>query len=564
MTLGSLFDGIGGFPLAGTYCGISPVWASEIEPAPVSITKRHFPEMKHLGDITKINGENIEPVDIITFGSPCQDLSVAGKRAGLKHEGKGDEETTRSGLFMEAVRIIREMMEATNGEYPTFAVWENVPGAFSSNKGEDFRIVLEEICKVKDGNAVIPRPAKGKWSDAGCIMADGYSIAWRVLDAQFWGVPQRRRRIYLVADFAGQRAGEILFKPESVSGHSASRRAQGQGTASDAERSIGAASNGGIGIICAATQQGGAEIREDNISPTLTAAAGMSGNNQPYFAAYCLQGNGIDRSDTAGCNGKGWTEDVCDTLNTVDRPAVCSVQQNARGEVRVGEVDCTLNTNSNANGRNAPLVCAGFNGHKSAQADITYGEELCPTLESNMPTNVLTAFTQRAFRDYQEGAGTLTRSAGQTGCSSETIVAIDCRNHCVNDVSCTLQAKENGGQSLNYINPICTYSRQRSDELIHSDISSTLSARDYKSATDLVQTNAVRRLTPLECERLQGFPDGWTEQGHDGKPISDSARYKALGNSLAIPCAFFVLHGTSIIAKKKTRPPQLAPEASAD
>jgi DNA (cytosine-5)-methyltransferase 1 len=212
MKLGSLFDGIGGFPLSATYCGIEPVWASEIEPAPVSITKRNFPKMKHLGDITKINGAEVEPVDIITFGSPCQDLSVAGKRAGLKHEDKGDDETTRSGLFMEAVRIIKEMRVATNEVYPTVAVWENVPGAFSSNKGEDFQTVLEEICKVKDSNAVVPRPEKGKWADAGYIVADGFSIAWRILDAQFWGVPQRRRRIYLVADFAGQRAAEILFE----------------------------------------------------------------------------------------------------------------------------------------------------------------------------------------------------------------------------------------------------------------------------------------------------------------------------------------------------------------
>ena len=216
-SLGSLFDGSGGFPLAGSLCGIEPKWASEVEPYPIAVTCSRFHDMKHLGDISKVNGGEVEPVDVITFGSPCQDLSVAGKRAGLKHTDNGDEETTRSGLFMEAVRIIKEMREKTNGQYPRFIVWENVPGAFSSNQGEDFRAVLEEICKVKDESVSIPKPAK--WEHAGEIVADDYSIAWRLLDAQFWGVPQRRKRIYLVADFRGERAGEVLFKREGLRGY---------------------------------------------------------------------------------------------------------------------------------------------------------------------------------------------------------------------------------------------------------------------------------------------------------------------------------------------------------
>lgn len=213
-TLGSLFDGSGGFPLAASMCGIEPVWASEIEPYPIAVTRSRFPGMKHMGDISKINGAEIEPVDIITFGSPCQDLSVAGKRAGLKHEANGDNETTRSGLFIEAVRIIKEMREATNGEYPTFALWENVPGAFSSNKGEDFRIVLEELIKIVEPKAVMPAvpPSGLPYADSYC--GDGWSLAYRVFDAQYWGVPQRRRRIHLVVDFRGERAGEVLFERE--------------------------------------------------------------------------------------------------------------------------------------------------------------------------------------------------------------------------------------------------------------------------------------------------------------------------------------------------------------
>ena len=218
-TLGSLFDGSGGFPLAGALSGITPLWASEIEPYPIAVTTSRFPQMKHLGNVAEVDGRKIPPVDIITFGSPCQDMSVAGKRVGMKHRDKGDDATTRSGLFYEAIRIIREMREATNGRYPTFAIWENVPGAFSSNGGEDFRCVLEELAKICGGWCTIPRPANGKWRHAGEIVGDGFSIAWRVLDAQYWGVPQRRKRIYLVADFAGGSAGKILFERESVLGN---------------------------------------------------------------------------------------------------------------------------------------------------------------------------------------------------------------------------------------------------------------------------------------------------------------------------------------------------------
>lgn len=244
MKLMSLFDGSGGFPLAASLCGIEPVYAAEVEPYPIAVTKNHFPKMKHLGDVSKVKGGEIEPVDIITFGSPCQDMSIAGKRAGLKHADIGDEETTRSGLFLEAIRIIKEMRVKTNGIYPRFAVWENVPGAFSSNKGEDFRTVLDEFIKIVEKDAVMPDVPKAGWPYADCYSGNGWSLAYRVFDAQYWGVPQCRRRIYLVADFRGQRAGEILLKPEGLRRISAQSGTQGQETARCAKNSVGTAIGG--------------------------------------------------------------------------------------------------------------------------------------------------------------------------------------------------------------------------------------------------------------------------------------------------------------------------------
>lgn len=217
LKLMSLFDGSGGFPLAASMCGFTPVYASEVEPYPIAVTRSRFPDMVHIGDVSKINGAELEPVDIITFGSPCQDLSVAGKRKGMKHEDNGDDETTRSGLFMEAIRIIREMREATNGLYPTFAIWENVTGAFNSNGGEDFRLVLESFVKTAEPNApAMPGIDGGVWPKADVILGDQWSVAYRTFDAQYWGVPQRRRRVYLVADFRGRRADKVLFERERV------------------------------------------------------------------------------------------------------------------------------------------------------------------------------------------------------------------------------------------------------------------------------------------------------------------------------------------------------------
>src|SRR5574344_2672575 len=213
LTLGSLFDGSGGFPLGGLLSGITPIWASEIEPFPIRVTTKRMPFIKHYGDISKMNGAEVEPVDIITFGSPCQDMSLAGKRAGL--------DGSRSSLFYEAIRIVKEMRCKTNGKYPRYIVWENVPGAFSSNSGEDFKAVLEAVVSVIREGTEVPMPENGRWPYADILMGDGWSLAYRTLDAQYFGVPQRRRRIYLVADFAGRSAGKVLFESEGVSGYSA-------------------------------------------------------------------------------------------------------------------------------------------------------------------------------------------------------------------------------------------------------------------------------------------------------------------------------------------------------
>ena len=463
MTLGSLFDGIGGWLLAARHAGVTPVWASEIELFPCSVTARHFPDVKQLGDITQIDPDTLTPVDIICAGSPCQDLSIAGKRKGLNGE--------RSGLFRTAVDLVRRMRERTAGKYPRFFVWENVPGAFSSNRGMDFQAVLEEI-----GESKIPMPQGNRWATAGLVQCPGAEIAWRVLDAQYWGVPQRRRRIFLVADFAadGRCAGEILFEPEGMSGDPATGEGAREGTARGTEdcarrsgaltpwdvqsrriydengkmaalysgdgqgthngavfiRAAGfigkaAPSAGSIGYTreCAPTLIAGKEMHvaiydmthadevmrpvKDGIVPTLNARMGTGGNQVPVVNAYCIAGNTIDRKIENGGNGKGVLAETAYTLNTVDRHAVAEI----------------------------------------------YGA--------------------KSYSEYERGkVATLRASGGAYGGGSENL-------------------------ALSY--------------------------------------SVVRRLTPTECERLQGLPDGYTEGG------SDTARYKALGNGMAQPCADYVI-----------------------
>lgn len=463
-----------------------------------------------MGDICKINGAEIEPVWCITGGSPCQDLSIAGKRAGLAG--------ARSGLFMEQVRIVKEMREADkrNGRTgdmvrPRYLVWENVVGAFSSNKGKDFAAVLEEIIKIVEPEAPgIEVPEKGwpTWGGYHDEVGGRWSVVWRTHDAQYWGVPQRRRRISVAADFGGDTASEIQFDGESLSGDIAESGASGEGPAEAAERGFNPAGGdcmtawdcqskrifdtngksptlqGGVGggvnnpaIFCMATQQGGAELRTDDRAPTLTAAAGMSGNNQPVVCAGFKAGQG------AQAGGIGYGEEVSPTLAAVpsgtnQTPAVMAfdttqiTSKENGSQPEFGKPCHTLNAN-------AHVPCVALDMTHACDVIRECGEQI-PALQARMGTGgnqVPLTYQMNGFGDYRVG-----------------------------------------------------------------EVTSSCKQRDFKDSTDLAIANmVVRRLTPMECERLQGFPDHWTDIGEwiDGKgkrhKPSDSPRYKALGNSIALP-----------------------------
>ena len=577
ITLGSLFDGSGGFPLAGAHAGITPVWAAEIEPYPIAVSSLHFPQMKHLGDVSQIDGETITPVDIITFGSPCQDMSIAGKREGIKHKDKGDDETTRSGLFYEAIRIIKEMRETTHGKYPKYAVWENVYGAFSSNKGEDFRCVLEEFVHICDEKLSVPRPANGRWNPAGEIMGDGFSVAWRTLDAQYWGVPQRRKRIYLVADFTGRRAGKILFERESMRGNSTESGTPRQETAADAPGSAGG--SGGIQCLNPWDAQTQRLYNPDGVFAALRANSGGGGqriglvlsqnsfNNADYNnKIYALQGNIIDRALTANCNGCGWREDACFALNTIDRPALCF--KSGQGSNARSSNTTSLSLVADASGNTASAVCydARDNGDGAH----------CPTLTGDHENRVtdytaVAVYRNPKIREYAADATTSTMAARDFKSPRNLVVechpvyGVDCRNATLDEEKThTLQAKASGGQSLN-----CT----------PSVLTSGTPPRKY----------IIRRLTPLECCRLQGFPDGWGDLPEKenmtdeefafwqavrdtyarinskatksytssallkwyNKLHTDSAEYKMWGNGIALPCAKFIMEGIAELCKEE-------------
>ncbi|MBQ7293725.1 MAG: DNA cytosine methyltransferase, partial [Clostridia bacterium] len=366
LKLGSLFDGSGGFPLGGVLAGITPVWASEVEPFAVRVTTKRFPFMKHYGDISAMDGGKIEPVDIITFGSPCQDMSVAGKRSGLDGQ--------RSGLFYQAVRIIKEMRKATNGKYPRYIVWENVPGAFSSNNGYDFKAVLEAVIGIVEEGTEVPMPEKGGWPYADLYLGDGWSVAYRTLDAQYWGVPQRRRRIYLVADFAGRRAGDILFKSEGVSGYSAESFRAWQRTANGTEDSTGTPGfgldgyNGSVsdkaatlGVNCGmSTGRNGVVLNDQggnrmDVTEEVTCTLRAEAHHPPCV----LESAGFCTEHSANSRSIGYEEERSPTLRAGVVPAAIAIENHpADGRVKLEDGDAiqTLTSRMGTGGGNVPLV----------------------------------------------------------------------------------------------------------------------------------------------------------------------------------------------------------------
>lgn len=541
MKLMSLFDGSGGFPLAASLCGIEPVYAAEVEPYPIAVTKNRFPKMKHLGDVSKVKGGEIEPVDIITFGSPCQDMSIAGKRAGLKHADMGDDETTRSGLFLEAIRIIKEMREATNGVYPRYAIWENVPGAFSSNRGEDFRTVLEEFIRVKEKDAVMPAVPQAGWAYADCISGDGWSIAYRVFDAQYWGVPQRRRRIYLVADFRGECAQEILFKRESLRGYFEAGRTPWQGIAADAQNCVGTA----IGAVDRYNQS-----FLPGLAQTLRAPGG--GDCTPTVlapvAVYCHQGNGIDRA------GKCLTTYSFDSLSSNSMKS-----KNPHSGCRAVEIAKTLDIGYPDPSKNQ----GGIAIVEKIILDDQGGQQISVCTDGKSPTLRAEAHGNAPYVINKKTLVYDTRGNG----AGETVPTItgDHNNRITDYTALCCEAVVYDG--ANITSPLNKTNPQAGDpcHTISTD------SRNY----------IVRRLTPTECARLQGFPDWWGEIPKKdnltddeyvfwlnarntyakinnkttkeyskeqmlswyNKLHSDSSEYKMWGNGIALPNALYVMQG---------------------
>ena len=671
LTLSSLFDGSGGFPLGGLLAGITPVWASEIEPFPIRVTTKRLPFLKHLGDISTVNGADIEPVDIITFGSPCTDMSVAGKRAGLDGQ--------QSCLFYQAIRIVKEMRCKTNGRYPRFIVWENVPGAFSSNKGEDFRAVLEAVCDLKGEGVSAPEPPKGKWANAGCIVADGFSLAWRVLDAQYWGVPQRRKRIYLVADFTGGSAGKILFESEGVSGYSAAGFRAWQGAAGGAADRVGTS-----GCVCL-NDQGGSrmDVTEEKTS-TLRAEA--------HHPPCVLESAGFCTEHSAKARGIGYEEETAPTLRAGTVPAAVALENHpADSRVKLSEDNKvqTLTSRMGTGGGNIPLIMDADtpktlkigSGCEGGGKGALIQDDKSATLSCN---NDQTVFVPRAYGICSKDSNamksenphsgfyeadtsrTLDRSGGNPSCNQGGIAVVAVQGSMIGrkdengpqgsgvneDVSFTLNATDhhavaygidraafNQGQNAKYgfaveeeleptmvakgpgavAHPIYCASKASFFTSAEKELANTLVATDYKDPPVIndVQTASgkevfgtlsasmgskqwlgnqeafsgdyhivepeyiVRRLTPTECARLQGFPDWWcddldTEEPTEAElsfwrevfethwkimgtsskpktekqllkwlkdPHSDSAEYKMWGNGVALPNVYFVLSG---------------------
>ncbi|MDR0812850.1 MAG: DNA cytosine methyltransferase [Oscillospiraceae bacterium] len=546
LTLGSLFDGIGGFPYAAALLGIQPLWASEIMPQAVSVTRRHFPEMLHVGDITKLDGATLPPVDIITFGSPCQDLSVAGRRAGLAGE--------RSGLFTEAVRIIYEMRRATNGKYPRYALWENVPGALSSAGGLDFRAVLAALTKTE-----IPVPASGKWANAGMVRGSGADLAWRVLDAQHFGVPQRRKRIFALADFGGERAAEILFVEQGVRRNTAPCAASRQGAAAAAEDCARAAVPRGVTAFAANQRD---EVRDlGEHSGALQANPGMK--QQTFIAERsCMNPWDTQQSRVFTAHGTSPTLASADggggrsPGGLVFAPTAAFLGGAAPTAGGIGYSETVSPTlKAGGSGHPAPCVCEPSlartltaRGDSSPCADrgqnvIAYGISSinnCTMKSGNPKSGVYEAKSSRTLD-----------TNGGTPCCNQGGMAVVCRK-AHPEVAGTLCASGAGlsrtGGMASEPDLCVAYALQgnmigRSDASgpqgsgVSENLSFTLTSADTHAVTS---GYIVRRLTPTECERLQGFPDGWTRYGHDGKEISDTRRYQILGNSVAIPCVAYI------------------------
>ena len=574
LTLASLFDGSGTAPLAASICGITPVWASEIEPYPIRVTTKRFPNMKHYGSITDIDGAKVDPVDIICGGSPCQDLSVAGKQAGL-------DGGTRSHLFYEMVRIIKEMRKATDGKKPRYIVWENVPGAFSSNNGYDFMSVLQSFAEIAEADVHVPEPERKAnklvWRYAGEMVGFGWSIAWRTVDAQYWGVPQRRRRIYLVVDLDSERAGEILFECESLSGDPEPCEEAREGAASNAAGGAGGSDRAclsfhlqqdpissetiapclsgqdqaSVGVASFMGGQGpkaGGLGYAEEVAPTLKAAP--SGGNTVPDVVYAIndkatrnRGGGPTRHDDGAGNGFGVQDDgAMYTLDTASRHAVCYPETARCLAARHDGSPCV--------DRGPDVVChaAGFNDAtgERAQGSMEYCEERSPTLRAGDVKSVV--YDARGNGD----GSTVPTLTGDHENRVTDYTAI-----CVGN-----------GQMCN---------------ITMAEVSNTLDCMHDQQAilTDgkPPRKYIVRRLTPLECCRLQGFPDCWeldletpspTEEdiafwteifethrkvvSPDVKPktrnqiikwlknpYSDSASYKMWGNGMALPNMLFVV-----------------------
>ena len=619
LTLGSLFDGSGGFPLGGLISGIQPVWASEIEPFPIRVTTKRMPFMKHYGDISQMDGGKIEPVDIITFGSPCTDMSVAGRRAGL--EGQ------QSVLFYQAIRIIKGMRCATNGRYPRYCVWENVPGAFSSNGGEDFKAVLEAVINVAEPEAQVPMPEKNRWPYADCYMGDGWSVAYRVLDAQYWGVPQRRKRIYLVADFAGRSAFDILFKSEGLSGYSAEGFRAWQRTAGSAADCAGTAG------ICLNDQGGQRMDVTDDVSATLRAEA--------HHPPCVLESAGFCTEHSSKSRSIGYEEETSPTLRAGVVPAAVALENHptdCRVKISDDGMVQTLTSRMGTGGGNVPLVmrkqttaygiCSkDSNAMKSDNPHSGFYEaDTARTLDGNGGNPAcnqggiaVVAFTQNQrneVRDLGEQSAVVCANSGtkqQTFVLQGNMIGRSEGNGPQGD-----GINEDVSFTLNTVDRHAVYAMTTGNfSQVTEDAAPTLMARDFKDPTAVCygigrdtfnqSKNArfsptfdeelqptlvakgpgaiqngytVRRLTPTECARLQGFPDWWCDDlgiepttddlrywydvfethrrivGGSSKPKSlkqiakwlrdphsDAAEYKMWGNGVALPCVVFVLSG---------------------